>query len=112
MFHPGTSSVFNLCKSYPSISKIKFALLCWDSCYIYQHKDIVKIEKILKEGFENICDWFVDNKLSNHFGDNKTKSILFASKQRAKNIRKLNIRHKEICIKQQAYVTNLGLDFY
>ena len=61
-----------------------------------------KIEKIPNEDFENICDWFVDNKLSIHFGDNKTKSILLASKRRAKNIRKLNIRCKEINVKQRA----------
>ena len=30
--------------------------------------------------FENICDWFVDNKLNIYFGDDKVKSILFASK--------------------------------
>ena len=66
-----------------------------DSCLMYQHKDIAIIEKILNEDFENICDWFVDNKLSIHFGDDKTKSILFASKRRAKNIRKLNIRYKK-----------------
>ena len=51
---------------------------------------------------------FVDNKLSIHFGHDKTESILFASKQRAKNICKLNIRYKEINIKQQAQVTYLG----
>ena len=51
---------------------------------MYPHKDIAKIGKILKEGFENICDWFVDNKLSIHFGNDKTKSIYFARKERAK----------------------------
>ena len=30
------------------------------------------------------------NKLSTNFGDDKTKSIIFASKQRAKNVRQLN----------------------
>ena len=76
-----------------------------DSCLMYQHKDIAMIEKILNEDFENICDWFVDNKLSIHLGGDKTKSILFASKRRAKNIRKLNVRCKKINIKQQAQVT-------
>ena len=75
---------------------------------MYQHKDIAIIEKILNEDFENICDWFVDNKLSIHFGDDKTKSVLFTTKRKAKNIRKLNIRYKEINIKQQAQVTYLG----
>ena len=55
-----------------------------------------------------ICDWFADNKLSIYFGDDKTKSILFASKRGTKNIRELNIRYKEINIKQQAQVTYLG----
>ena len=63
--------------------------------------DIAEIEKILNEDFENTCYWFVDTKLSIHFGDDKTKSILFASKRRAKNIRKLNIRYKEININKK-----------
>ena len=49
---------------------------------MYQHKGIAKIEKILNEDFESIFDWFVDNKLSICFGDDKTKTILFASKRR------------------------------
>ena len=75
---------------------------------MYQHGDITKVQKILNKDFKNICDWFVDNKLSIHFGDDKTKSILFVSKRRAKNIRKLNIRYKEINVKQQAQATYLG----
>ena len=51
----------------------------------YQHKDINEIEKQLNVDFFNICDWFVDNKLSIHTGDDKTKSILFASKFKKKN---------------------------
>ena len=39
---------------------------------------------------------FVGNKLSIHFGHDKTESTLFASKRRDKNICKLNIRYKEI----------------
>ena len=66
-----------------------------DSCILYQHKDVVQIEKRLNEDFENLCDWFVDNKLSIHFGEDKTKSILFASKQRAKNIHQLDIKYKD-----------------
>ena len=38
----------------------------------------------------------------------KTKSIIFASKQRTGNICKLNIQCKEINIKQKAQVTHLG----
>ena len=68
----------------------------------------MQIEKRLNEDFENLCDWFVDNKLSIHFGEDKTKSILFASKRRAKNICQLNIKYKDINIKQHSEVTCLG----
>ena len=79
-----------------------------DSCILYQHKEVVQIEKRLHEYFENLCDWFVDIILSIHFGDDKTRSILFASKWRAKNIRQLNIKYKDINIKQNSEVTYLG----
>ena len=46
--------------------------------------------------------------MSIHFGEDKTKSILFASKRRAKNIRQLNIKCKDINIKQHSEVTYLG----
>ena len=32
-----------------------------DSCLVYQHKDVSKIEQILNKNFLNICDWFVDS---------------------------------------------------
>ena len=83
-------------------------LYAHDTCILYQHKDVVQIEKQLNEDFENLCDWFVDNKLSIHFGEDKTKSILFAGKTRAKNIRQLNIKYKDINIKKHSEVTYLG----
>ena len=49
----------------------------------------------INKDFENIYDWFVDNKLSKHFEEDKTKSILFASNRRIKGARKLNIKYKE-----------------
>ena len=79
-----------------------------DSCILYQHKDVVQIEKRLNEDFENLCDWFADNKLSIHFGEDKTKSILFVSNRRVNNIRQLNIKYKGINIKQHSEVTYLG----
>ena len=81
-----------------------------DSCILYQHKDVVQIEKRLNEVFEDLCDWFVDNELSIHFGEDgedKTKSILFASKQRSKNIHRLNIKYKDINMKQHSKITYL-----
>ena len=56
-----------------------------DTCLACQHKDINKIEKQLNKDFESICDWFVNNKLSIYFGDDKTKSILFATKFKIKS---------------------------
>ena len=58
---------------------VKSTLLLYtdDSCILYQHKEVDEIEKHLNKDFENICDWFVDNKLSTHFGEDKTKSIIF-----------------------------------
>ena len=49
-----------------------------DTGLIFQHKDINIIAQQLNRNFSNICDWFVDNKFSIHFGEDKTKSILFA----------------------------------
>ena len=40
-----------------------------DSCLVFQHKYINEIEKQLNVDFSSICDWFVDNKLSIHFGE-------------------------------------------
>ena len=52
-----------------------------DSCLVFQGKDVIEIEKQLNRDFKNICERFVDNRLSIHFGDDKAKSILFASKR-------------------------------
>ena len=43
-------------------------------------KDAEEFEKGLNNDLENICDWFVDNKSSIHFGEDKTKSILLNQK--------------------------------
>ena len=55
-----------------------------DSCSVYQHKDVKEIERNLNKNFSNVCDWFVDNKLSINFGEEKTKCILFGTKHRLK----------------------------
>ena len=71
-----------------------------DTCLIFQHNDIKEIENQLNKNFNLICDWFVDNKLSIHFGEGKTKSILFSSKRKIKKASPLNIQYKDIKIKQ------------
>ena len=88
--------------------KCNLFLYADDTCLVCQHKDINEIEKQLNKDFESICDWFVDNKLSIHFGDDKTKSILFATKFKIKKVRKLNIKYGDIQIKQHSKVKYLG----
>ena len=88
--------------------KCNLFLYADDTCVVCQHKDINEIEKQLNKDMESICDWFVDNKLSIHFGDDKTKSIPFASKFKIKNVRKLNIKYGNIQIKQHSKVKYLG----
>ena len=61
---------------------------------MYQHRDVEEIEKQFNKDFENICDWFVNNKLSIHFEEDKAKSIHFASKCKIKSATKLNIKYK------------------
>ena len=57
---------------------------------------------------QNIYDWFVDNKLSIYFGEDKTKSILFASKCKIKNLQKIEIIYNNIRIRYHSRVTYLG----
>ena len=61
----------------PQAVKSNLLIYADDSCLTYQQKDIAKVEKILNEDFENICDWFIDNKLSIDFGIDKAKSITY-----------------------------------
>ena len=79
-----------------------------DSCLIFQHKHVTEIEKYLNNYFSNLCEWFLDNKLSSHFGEGKTKSILFGSKRKLRKVGKLNITYQRIDIKPNFQVTYLG----
>ena len=50
-----------------------------DMCLIFMGKETKTIEEQPNKDFNSLC------KLSIHFGEEKTKSILFDSKQRLKN---------------------------
>ena len=63
------------------------------------------IEKILNKDFENVSKCFSENKLSIHCGENKTKSILYASK--CKIISAEN--NEDIRIKQRTHVNIFSL---
>ena len=75
----------------PMAVKCNLFLHADDACLIFQSMNVKDIELQLNEDFAHICDWFVDNKLSVHFGEDKTKSILFASKSKIKKLQKLEI---------------------
>ena len=51
---------------------------------------------------------FVDNELSVHLGQEKTKSILFGTKHKLGNAKTLNIVYNDIEIKQYEKVKYLG----
>ena len=51
------------CDLFPSV---------YDTCLLFQHKDLEQMKEELTKNFSNICDWFVDNKLSIHSGEDKT----------------------------------------
>ena len=75
-----------------------------DTCIFYQDKDVEKIEKVLNNEFTSLCEWFIDNKLSIHFGHDKTKTIFFS---RMKSPPKLNI-YGDYSLKQHNTVEYLG----
>ena len=68
----------------PQAVKSNLFLYANDSCLVFQGKYVIRIEKQLKEDFVNICEWFVDNRLSIHFSGDKNKSILLF----------LNVKHR------------------
>ena len=92
------------------VQAVNWELLLYanDTGLAFQHKGINIIEQQLNRNFSNICDWFVDNKLSIHFGEYKTKPILFAPIKKCKKLRKLNISYGSLKIKQDPEVTYLG----
>lgn len=49
---------------------------------LYQSKKIYKIEDVLTNELPTLCEWFIDNKLSIRFGEDKTKCILSSKTKR------------------------------
>ena len=75
-----------------------------DTCILYSHCDVSSIELCLNNDFNMLCQWFIDNKLSIHFGEDKTKSILFTNMKK----NSLKIATEEHEIKQFSSVEYLG----
>ena len=88
--------------------KCDLLLYADDSCLVFEGENINEIENRLNNDFNMLCDWFVDNKLSIHFGEDKTKAIVFGTNRKMKNIRELEIKHGDIKIKQYPQVVYLG----
>ena len=61
----------------PCAIECKLLLYADDFVLLFTHKNII----IINDQLNSLCEWFVDNKLSINFGEDKTKSILFASKK-------------------------------
>ena len=94
----------------PQAADYDLLLYADDTRLLFQYKDLEQIKEELTKNFSNICDWFVDNKLSIHFGEDKTKSILSSSKNRKRKIETLNIQYGDVKIKQYSNVTYLGCE--
>ena len=88
-----------------ALSETASNLYADNTCIYYQHKNVQEIEAILNKEFSFLCEWFIDNKLSIHFGEDKTKSILFT---RSKTPEKLNISFQDHSIRQYNCVEYLG----
>ena len=85
-----------------------------DTCLVFRQKDINTIEEHLNRDFKTLVDWFVDYKLSVHFGEGKIKSILLSPKHSSKSTGQINASYKDVKIEQYSKVTYLGcvLDKY
>ena len=83
----------------PQAADCDLFLYADDTSLIFQHKDLERVKEELKKNFSNICDWFVDNKLSIHFGEDKTKPILFSTKNRKRTIGTLDIQYGDVKIR-------------
>ena len=51
-----------------------------DTCLIYMGKDTKTIEEQLNRDFNSLCEWFIDNKLSIHFGEEKQNLFYLGQK--------------------------------
>ena len=92
----------------PQAIRSKLLLYADDSCLFFMGKDSKTIEDQLNEDFNSLCEWFIDNNLSIHYGEEKTKLILFGTKRLLHKRKTLNIRYGDTEIKQHTKVTYLG----
>ena len=63
----------------------------------FSNMDVARLENVLNKELAHMCEWLVDNKLSSHFGEDKTKCTIFSKE---KNLAELNITYDNNRIKQ------------
>ena len=66
------------------------------------------MKRNLSKNISDVCDWFVENNLSIHFGEDKTKYFLLNTKDRLNKVSNLDTRYDEIQLKQYHTVSFLG----
>ena len=95
-----------ICKwSSPIVTRRRLLFVYRWHLIFYQHEDVKKTENVLNKEFSSLCQWFIDNKLSIHFGEDKTKSILFS---KTRGLKEINISFAGHSIKQHETVEYLG----
>ena len=62
-----------------------------DSCLVSRDSNINEMEKKQNKDFNSLCDWFVDNKPTIHFGEGKTKSVPLGRKIKQSGSKELDI---------------------
>ena len=55
----------------PQAVKCDLFLYADDTCLTFQHEKVKQIEDQLNLNFSSFCDWFIDNKLSIHLGEDR-----------------------------------------
>ena len=106
-FAPPKSETFRVHVNdlFQSLSEAGSYLYAGGTCMFYQQEDVKKIKSILNKKFSSLCQWFIKNKLSIHFGEDKNKCIFFS---KVKGFKVFNISFAEHFIKQHETVEYLG----
>ena len=81
-------------------------MLVWTTLTFFcQFKDVMEIGNVLNKKFKNVCEWCLDNKLSVHFAQDKSRCIAFS---KDKNQPELNTTYFNKRIKEFHIVEYLG----
>ena len=72
-----------------------------NTCTFHLHEDVQKSKNVLNEELSLLYQWFIDHKLSIHFGEVNSKSVPFS---KAKALKEINICFSGRCMKQHKRV--------